>query len=411
MARFAGPAGAGGGADTGDITFDGVQIIGDGTIDLVPNADLLASEYNQDQYLIIDPTAPNHIHIRAGGEQDESTAELILGAEKTNVKVIDNNGTVKISTTYENNVIQLVNEGVTTSDTFVTTVNPELNWVIAEGWTVSNASNTVSVPIIDSASLDGEVTFTVAEEDFFVPGDSYQFLPPTDNPDGDIQWEFAPNGAIYGPAMGGVRVPAISNVQAGEDLFINAYRAQLNIGADKDVNVYSDQGDIILNSDVGGEYLGSANSSDNQIATIGDLGEDTSFAVVGGTLGTQPTFTGAPLFTGSYVKTGPMVHFRIDVDFDNITSFGTGQYYLDLPFPAKYNYEFTAGCLHDISESKDYPMTGHIYSGESRMLLKSLDASGNSAFAVPFTATTPVTLAVADNFHISGDYIADLEAP
>jgi hypothetical protein len=104
-----------------------------------------------------------------------------------------------------------------------------------------------------------------------------------------------------------------------------------------------------------------------------------------------------------------MVHFRIDVDFDNITSFGTGQYYLDLPFPAKYNYEFTSGCLHDISETRDYPMTGHVYAGESRMLLKSLDSQGNSAFAVPFTATTPVTLAVADNFHISGDYIVDTE--
>jgi hypothetical protein len=133
---------------------------------------------------------------------------------------------------------------------------------------------------------------------------------------------------------------------------------------------------------------------------------DTAFTVAGGNLGTQPTFNGAPLFTGSCVKTGPMVHFRIDVDFDNITSFGTGQYYLDLPFPAKYNYEFTAGCLHDISATRDYPMTGHVYAGESRMLLKSLDASGNSAFAVPFTATTPITLAIADNFHISGDYIA-----
>jgi len=62
--------------------------------------------------------------------------------------------------------------------------------------------------------------------------------------------------------------------------------------------------------------------------------EENIFVVQGGTTGTQPTFSGNPLFSGSYVKTGPMVHFRIDVDFDNITSFGTGQYYLDLPCPA-----------------------------------------------------------------------------
>jgi hypothetical protein len=143
---------------------------------------------------------------------------------------------------------------------------------------------------------------------------------------------------------------------------------------------------------------------------LSGFGSDTSFAVAGGTTGTPPTFNGAPIFTGSYIKTGRMVHFRIDVDFDNITSFGTGQYYLDLPFPAKYNYEFTAGCLHDISVPRDYPISGHVYAGESRMLLKSVDAQGNSAFAVPFTATSPVTLAIADNFHISGDYIMDPES-
>jgi len=165
--------------------------------------------------------------------------------------------------------------------------------------------------------------------------------------------------------------------------------------------------DILVFIPEGAMYKDSYDELD-RYTTVTDLGIDTPFTVAGGTLGTQPTFTGAPLFTGSYVKTGPMVHFRIDVDFDNITSFGTGQYYLDLPFPAKYNYEFTAGCLHDISATRDYPITGHIYAGESRMLLKSMDASGNTTYAIPFTATAPTTLNVADNFHVSGDYIADL---
>jgi hypothetical protein len=180
---------------------------------------------------------------------------------------------------------------------------------------------------------------------------------------------------------------------------------EYKIVADK---VVSHEADIVV-SVSGGLYINSI-SNNTEVATIEDLGLDTSFTVAGGSLGTQPTFTGAPLFTGSYVKTGPMVHFRIDVDFDNITSFGTGQYYLDLPFPAKYNYEFAAGCLHDISATRDYPITGHIYAGESRMLLKSIDASGNTAYAVPFTATAPVTLATADNFHVSGDYIWEPEA-
>jgi hypothetical protein len=173
--------------------------------------------------------------------------------------------------------------------------------------------------------------------------------------------------------------------------------------------IVSPDEDIVIKI-AGGVYMNSFEEQ-NRLTTVDDLGVDTEFPVFGGTLGTQPTFDGNPLFTGSYVKIGPMVHFRIDVDFDNITSFGTGQYYLDLPFPAKYNYEFTAGCLHDISATRDYPITGHIYAGESRMLLKSMDASGNTTYAVPFTATAPVTLATADNFHVSGDYIADPEAP
>ena len=82
-------------ASTGDITFSGVKIIGAGvasgdllgnsTIDLVPDIDL----YNNHQYLVIDPTTINHIHVRAGGTPDDSLATLILGGEKSNVTISD----------------------------------------------------------------------------------------------------------------------------------------------------------------------------------------------------------------------------------------------------------------------------------------------------------------------------------
>lgn len=94
------PVTGGGAANTGNITFSGVQIIGAGnnsgdgsgfsTIELVPDADL----YNNHQYLIIDPTVPNHIHIRAGGAQDNSSAQLYLGGERNHVEVQDNGGIV-----------------------------------------------------------------------------------------------------------------------------------------------------------------------------------------------------------------------------------------------------------------------------------------------------------------------------
>ena len=61
-----------------------------------------------DQYIIVDPTAPNHIHLRAGGAIDSSNAELFLGGENTGVQVSDNAKEVYItangkSSTFNNN--------------------------------------------------------------------------------------------------------------------------------------------------------------------------------------------------------------------------------------------------------------------------------------------------------------------
>ena len=53
------------------------------TMRLVPDN----TRESADQYLIIDPTAPGHIHIRAGGPQDNSGADLILGGENSYFKV------------------------------------------------------------------------------------------------------------------------------------------------------------------------------------------------------------------------------------------------------------------------------------------------------------------------------------
>lgn len=135
----------------------------------------------------------------------------------------------------------------------------------------------------------------------------------------------------------------------------------------------------------------------------GDIStEHVDFVPGGGTLGgTQPTFNGAPLFTGSYNRIGNIVHFAIDVDMDNITNFGTGQYYIDLPFPARRNYLLSDGCLHDISTGDEYAILGHILAGSNRMTLLSTASNGRQ---VPFEHNVPVTLNVADNFHIAGTY-------
>ena len=139
--------------------------------------------------------------------------------------------------------------------------------------------------------------------------------------------------------------------------------------------------------------------------TDATLGAETSFTVNGGTLGTQPTFTGAPLFSGSYVKNGPLVHFQIQVDMDNITNFGTGQYYVELPFPAKYSYHFRDACLHDNSGTvRQYALSGHVYAGQSQVTLWFTSTSGQDEL---FDYNSPALLTVNDNFHISGTYIAN----
>lgn len=140
----------------------------------------------------------------------------------------------------------------------------------------------------------------------------------------------------------------------------------------------------------------------------GPAGEDAavpteqSFVVNGGTTETQPTFNGAPLFSGTYVQTGPMVHMQIQVDMDNITSFGAGQYYVDLPFESKYGYQFKQGCLHDISTGKQYAIGGHVAAGSNRLFLSFTNSNGQDE---PFDYNSPVTLNVEDNFHIAGTYI------
>lgn len=126
-----------------------------------------------------------------------------------------------------------------------------------------------------------------------------------------------------------------------------------------------------------------------------------TWTIEGGTDGVQPTFNGDPLFFGSYHLIDGICHFNINVDFDNITSFGTGQYYVRLPYIAKNNTLLSDGCVHDISSGAQYSILGHVAEGSDILTL--LSVSSNSRH-VPFTYNVPFNLDVADNFHIAGTY-------
>jgi hypothetical protein len=137
------------------------------------------------------------------------------------------------------------------------------------------------------------------------------------------------------------------------------------------------------------------------------MGIEQEYTVEGGTAGTQPTFTGDPLFSGHYVILGNTVYFDVQVDFDNITSFGTGQYYVTLPFPSKYGVMFRGGCLHDDDAGFQYDISGHVSPGSDEVQLFTTDLSGQHMRDYPFEQGEPITLTTADNFHISGTYIVD----
>lgn len=57
--------------------------LGAATLEIVPDTALI----NNDQYIVIDPTEPDHIHVRGGGAIDNCSAKLIFGGENSHFAV------------------------------------------------------------------------------------------------------------------------------------------------------------------------------------------------------------------------------------------------------------------------------------------------------------------------------------
>lgn len=139
------------------------------------------------------------------------------------------------------------------------------------------------------------------------------------------------------------------------------------------------------------------------VGPAGPASSEVSFTVEGGTAGTQPTFDGSPLFFGSYIKNGSLVFFRINVDFDNITGFGTGQYFVTLPFTPKYDFTFRNGHITRSSNQRNYAITGYVQAGNTTLTLWYTAGTSQDE---PFDYRNPFTLTTSDSFHISGSYIS-----
>jgi hypothetical protein len=130
-----------------------------------------------------------------------------------------------------------------------------------------------------------------------------------------------------------------------------------------------------------------------------------AFTPTGG--GTGVAVSGDAFF-GRYTLIGNLCYFSYQVVFTNITNFGTGQYYMDLPFPTLKPLMTRQGCLHDTSASRQYQISGHAFANTTRMDLFTTDSQGSRVYDFAFKQGEPVTLSTADTFHIDGIYEADL---
>lgn len=129
-------------------------------------------------------------------------------------------------------------------------------------------------------------------------------------------------------------------------------------------------------------------------------GVNTIYQASGGTDSTQPIFP-ADAITSSFNRFGNMVHFSIAVDFTNITSFGTGQYFVTLPYPTRVRYTFANGHFMDTSAGKSYNFVGECDANSQQVWLYYIGPNGQMD---PFTSTNPTVLTTEDLFDISGTY-------
>lgn len=129
-------------------------------------------------------------------------------------------------------------------------------------------------------------------------------------------------------------------------------------------------------------------------------GVNTIYAATGGTNGTQPVFDPAAI-TSSYNRFGNMVHFSVRVDFTLVTSFGTGQYYITLPYDTRVRYTFANGHFFDTSAGKSFNFVGECDASSNQVWLFYIGPNGQME---PFTSTNPAVLTTQDYFDISGTY-------
>jgi len=189
----------------------------------------------------------------------------------------------------------------------------------------------------------------------------------------------------------------------------------------------SDSDDITISSN-SGQFLNDSTIPGNQIATLDDI--DESIANSNGNLfqsvrwtpnftATGLTFTGSdathPTYNSHYVKQGQLVSFWIAVDCSTVTSFGTGQLNLELPFaPLAGAMNHFSGWVF-VDETANPDLAGHIIVNADHLpntqtldlhYIKQQGGANSPVMEAMLKQNTPVVLTTNTNIYVNGTYIS-----
>jgi len=141
------------------------------------------------------------------------------------------------------------------------------------------------------------------------------------------------------------------------------------------------------------------------ISTGGITGKTLTYEPTWASLGNGivPSNGGSGGVVGKYCLVGELVQFEIFVNLTNVTSFGTGQYTLTVPFAPRQNQSFRTAGLH--SSSNHYAIMLDVVAGNTT---GKLFYNGSNGQDLAMTKNAPHVLDTNDFFYVSGLYLRQI---
>lgn len=130
------------------------------------------------------------------------------------------------------------------------------------------------------------------------------------------------------------------------------------------------------------------------------------------------TYTGSgtthPAYNSYYTKIGSMVSFYIEVNLSTVTNFGTGQYFLEMPFlPHGGMMNHFAGWVN-VDPTQNPDLAGHVILNIDHLVgtktldmhyIKQAGGANSPIMEAIFKQGTPVVLTTSSRIYVNGTYI------